>query len=98
MDLDILLGGIEQLTYSFHITIILDKVYDNALTVTVTKNEVVGDCCENVLNIETELNFCTDFTCANYLPDGLVIERKSDIFVEHSIVTPEFDYYFLHGL
>jgi len=76
MDLDILFGGYTQLTYSFHITIILSRVYENQLDITVTKNEVVGECCENELNIITELNFCETFTCDDYLPNGMTVVRK----------------------
>jgi len=76
----------------------LSRVYTNELTVTVEKNEVVGDCCENVLNVETDLKWCTDITCTAYWPDIIEVERKGDMFAEHMIVSPEFQFYFLHGV
>jgi hypothetical protein len=76
----------------------LPKDSTKTLTVTVTKNLVIGDCCTNELGVETELNWCEDYTCLDYIPGVLTIERKASIYVEHKITSPEFVYYFLYGL
>lgn len=70
----------------------MDRVKTNELEITVTRNLVTGDCCVNELNIETILKFCTDLTCDTYIDSDPIpaYERKEDIFVEHSIVSPEF--------
>lgn len=68
------------------------------MTVTVLPNWVEGDCCENRLEIETELKWCETFECLAYLPDPLTVERKGDMFIEHSIVTPSFQHFYLHGI
>jgi len=42
------------------------------------------------------LKYCTTFACTAYLPNPLVVERLEHFYVEHSIVTAEFQYYYLH--
>jgi len=46
--------------------------------VTVDPNEYVGseNCCENFLEIETELNFCTTYECTDYEALPLSVTRK----------------------
>lgn len=70
--------------------VVLSIVYTDSLTVNVERNYVEGDCCENELSIETALNWCETFECLAYLSNPLTVERKGDMFVEHSIVTTEF--------
>jgi hypothetical protein len=53
MNLQIFVGGFLQLDYGFHIIITLDRVYKNTIELTVLPNLVVGDCCENELEIVT---------------------------------------------
>jgi len=47
----------------------LARNYTNDLNITIYKNEVVGDCCANVLHIDTEMHFCTDINCGTYITD-----------------------------
>jgi hypothetical protein len=68
----------------------LNRNYIDTLHINISKNIVVGDCCLNELKILTTLAFCTDLTCATYLPSPLVIVRKDNFFVEHRITTVEF--------
>jgi hypothetical protein len=68
----------------------VSRYYLDVLSINVAKNIVIGDCCVNELNIETELNFCTDLTCGTYLPSPLFIVRKDLFYVEHKISTVEF--------
>jgi len=60
------------------------------LNINVSKNIVIGDCCLNELNVETELRFCSDMTCATYLPSPLSVVRKDIFYVEHRITSVEF--------
>lgn len=41
-----------------------------------------GVCCENELNVETELRFCTDMSCTAYEESPLSVVRKESFFVE----------------
>jgi hypothetical protein len=68
----------------------LNRDYLDTLHVNINKNLVIGDCCVNELNIETELHFCSDITCSSYLPDDITVTRKDDVFIEHKIATAEF--------
>lgn len=68
----------------------ISRVYSDQVTVNVIPNVVEGDCCENQLEIETLLRFCKTFACNEYLASPLTVERKGDIFVEHSIASVEF--------
>jgi hypothetical protein len=68
----------------------LSRYEIDTLVINISKNVVIGDCCLNELNIETELNFCSDMTCAFYLPSPLNIVRKDIFYVEHRITTIEF--------
>lgn len=47
----------------------LSRLYKDTLKLTVYKNKVIGECCENKLKIDTCLRFCSDCTCDKYLPD-----------------------------
>jgi hypothetical protein len=71
-------------------TTVLSRYYMDILHINIAKNVVIGDCCLNELNIETELSFCSDLTCATYLPEPLEIVRKDIFYVEHRITTLEF--------
>jgi len=44
----------------------LSRLYTDDLQITIYKNEVIGDCCENTLHIDTELHFCTSMICDTY--------------------------------
>lgn len=68
----------------------LSRHYRDILHINISKNIVIGDCCLNELKIETNLEFCSDMTCATYLPDPLIIVRKDVFYVEHRITTVEF--------
>jgi hypothetical protein len=76
----------------------VSRYYVDILHINIAKNIVIGDCCLNLLNIETELAFCSDFTCAAYLPSPLSVVRKDIFYVEHRILTEEFKYYYLHNI
>jgi hypothetical protein len=68
----------------------LSRYEIDTLVINIAKNVVIGDCCLNELNIETELSFCSDMTCGTYLPSPLNIVRKDIFYVEHRITTVEF--------
>jgi hypothetical protein len=68
----------------------LSRYEIDTLVINISKNVVIGDCCLNELNIDTELRFCSDFSCASYLPSPLNIVRKDIFYVEHRILTVEF--------
>jgi hypothetical protein len=76
----------------------LARYSTKVLLLNIAKNVVIGDCCVNILNIETELNFCSDLTCTTYLPSPLVLIRKDIFYVEHKIITPAFTNYYLHNV
>jgi len=42
---------------------ILDRTITDDLVVSVERNVVTGDCCENELTIEGSLHFCTNYNC-----------------------------------
>jgi hypothetical protein len=71
-------------------TTTLSRYYIDVLSLNISKNIVIGECCLNELNIDTELNFCTDLTCSTYLPSPLLLVRKDIFYVEHRIATVEF--------
>lgn len=75
------------------------EVTDNNITVDIVPNVVEGVCCENVLEINTALRFCEDFTCtAPYKSSPLTVQRGEEFYVEHYISDPEWEHYFLEGL
>lgn len=90
MQLQIFFGPYEQLMFMFKIQVVLSRIKENELTVNVVKNQVEGFCCENQLNIQTTVNFCSDSSCTEYLDSPLQIKRGEQFIVEHSILTPEF--------
>jgi len=71
-------------------TTTLSRYYIEVLSLNISKNIVIGECCLNELNIDTELNFCTDLSCSTYLPSPLLLVRKDIFYVEHRIATVEF--------
>lgn len=67
--------------------------------VTVTPNEVEGNCCTNELNIETALTLVTDLSGDTELGKDntgtYTTVRMTDLYIKHSITTQEFDYLYL---
>lgn len=88
-----------QLEYRAKLMVTLNREVEDSLLITVQKNTVIGECCDNVLNIQTLLRFCTDITCTDYIEDTNVnVVRKESFIVEHSITTVEFQGYYLKFL
>ena len=53
--LKIYMGGILQLTYKFCMKATLSRLNTNTLTITITPNLIIAECCDNTLHIETIL-------------------------------------------
>lgn len=97
MSLHILFGPFEQLMYMFKLQAYYDRMAGpGPITVVVEPNDINNDnCCENQLDIETNLRVCTDINCDSYIDPPITIIRKEEFIVEHSIVTNEFKNYLL---
>lgn len=48
---DLISLGEVQVTYSAKIMVCIDRIKDGELIINVQKNKVIGECCENELNI-----------------------------------------------
>jgi hypothetical protein len=82
----------------------LDRTLKDTLDVSVVRNVVYGDCCENVLQVDSTLHFCSDFNCsdgngndyletaADWVDNNGVkrVERNERFWVAHRIDTIEF--------
>lgn len=71
--------------------VLLSREAGATTVVTVTPNEVEGDCCTNELNIETALTLVTDLTGNTELGKDntgtYTTERMTDLYIKHSIIT-----------
>ena len=55
----------------------LSRLNTNTLTITITPNLIIAECCDNTLHIDTTLNFCDTFPlCELYLDDNRLSKDK----------------------
>lgn len=82
-------GKNTQYIYKFHLKVKLNREAGATSEITVTPNEVDGDCCTNELNIVTELTLVDDITGNTELKKDdsgtYTTPRMTDLYIKHSI-------------
>lgn len=69
VELNIYFSGVIQLTFEFQMHIQLNRTVHASNEITVFRNVVTGDCCENVLEVYSSLHYCENYTCTDYNGD-----------------------------
>lgn len=84
-----------QLEYNAKIKVVLNRISKGILDIDVQKNVVVGACCDNQLQITTDIACCTDSTCSSFVNGDIEIVRKEVKYFKIFIEDAEFQSFYL---
>lgn len=79
-------GTIQQ-KYLSKLQTTMNRRLQNQIELNLLYNQIEDSCCENELNIGSEVKFCLDFECNEYQKSLPIFERKKEFFVELTIST-----------